>query len=58
MIHEKGFHDLNDFFVRWPQTRTVMRALAESGRLTFEERSLLQAMIFLIDCVGPSDLQS
>ena len=48
--------DLFDFYQRWPDLRPRMVRLAASTSLDAEERTILGAMIDLVDRVGPSDL--
>ncbi|QRM35428.1 hypothetical protein [Microvirga sp. VF16] len=48
--------DLFDFYQRWPDLRPRMVRLVASPRLDAKERTILSAMIDLVDRVGPSDL--
>ncbi len=48
--------DLFDFYQRWPDLRPRMVRLVTSTRLEAEERAILNAMIDLVDRVGPSYL--
>lgn len=58
MTFEKGFEDLNEFFDRWPAERARIVSLATSRDLTVEDRDLLKAMIFVVDRVGPNEVEA
>lgn len=50
--------DLVDFFGRWPNTRRKALNLLESPELDSEQANILKWMIFVIDRVGPADLDN
>lgn len=56
MPSKKEFLDIVDFFDRWPDEREKMQIIANGDKLTKDQRDILSAMIFIIDCVGPNDL--
>ena len=51
------FIDLSDFFERWPNTRNSVLALMNSDKISPDEREILTAMVFVVDRVGPEDLE-
>jgi hypothetical protein len=51
-----SIEDLFDFYRRWPDLRPRMVRLVAATWLEAEERTILGAMIDLVDRVGPSDL--
>lgn len=51
-----SIEDLFDFYQRWPDLRPRMVRLVASTWLEAEDRTILGAMIDLVDRVGPSDL--
>ena len=57
MTNSSEFIDLSDFFDRWSATRNTILALMNSDRVSKEEREILAAMVFVVDRVGPDDLQ-
>lgn len=48
--------DLVDFFGRWPRMRQEAVNLREDPKLAPEQATMLEWMIFVIDRVGPADL--
>jgi hypothetical protein len=54
----KGFVDVVDFFSKWPETRRRLEPLVTDPRLAPDQRDILRAMIFVLDCVGPQDLEA
>lgn len=50
--------DLLEFYNQWPDLRTKMVAVLDGTVLTSEQQKILRAMIHLVDCVGPADLQN
>ena len=48
--------DLFDFYRRWPDLRPQMVRLVQSDRLSPAERTILSAMLDLVDRVGPTDI--
>ncbi len=57
MTNSSEFIDLSDFFDRWSAMRNTILALMNSDRVSKEEREILAAMVFVVDRVGPDDLQ-
>ena len=57
MTSNNGFNDLQQFFEQWPASRDVVRSLSQSQRVTREEREILDMMQFIVDRVGPRDLE-
>jgi hypothetical protein len=51
-----AIEDLFDFYQRWHDLRPQIVRLLASARLEAQERTILSAMIDLVDRVGPSDL--
>ena len=56
MTSNSEFIDLSDFFERWPATRNTVLDLRNSDRVNKEEREILNALVFVVDRVGPEDL--
>ncbi|MEL6619258.1 MAG: hypothetical protein AAGF36_06960 [Pseudomonadota bacterium] len=57
MTSSGEFIDLLDFFERWPATRSTILALLNSDHVSQQEREILNAMVFVVDRVGPDDLE-
>lgn len=48
--------DLVDFYRCWPELRGEMLKLQNTTHLTAEQAPILEWMIFVVDRVGPADL--
>ena len=56
MTEQEDYVDLAAFYRNWPFKRHKLVRLSGDERLSDEERALLRATVFVIDCVGPDDL--
>lgn len=56
MPQKEGMRDLVEFFAHWQAEREKMLELTLNDALSQEERNILHSMIFIIDRVGPKDI--
>ncbi|MEP4032333.1 hypothetical protein [Roseibium polysiphoniae] len=52
-----GVKDLVEYFRNWILERQKVISLIESGRLSDDEKTSLSNMVFVIDRIGPADLE-
>ncbi|WP_153769333.1 hypothetical protein [Labrenzia sp. CE80] len=57
MSRGKGAKDLVEYFRNWNFERQKIIGLVESGRLSEDEKTSLLDMVFVIDRIGPADLE-
>lgn len=60
MMHERIqpeiAENLVDFYKQWPDLKPEAASMKRKANLTDRERVLLEWMIFVVDRVGPADL--
>jgi len=57
MSQGEGMKDLVEYFRNWSFERQKIIRLVESGRLSEDEQMSVLNMVFVIDRIGPTDLE-
>ena len=50
--------DIVDFYRRWPDLRSEAEQIMTDAQLDEEQKTLMKWMVFVIDRVGPADLEA
>jgi hypothetical protein len=54
---QREIEDLVDFYDRWPELRDDICKLRAGEMVTADQAAIVRWMVFMVDRVGPSDLE-